>query len=237
MNGQSSYTNSTRTDGATNVNIWLPNHQMLVSSAETIDTVNISTNSFDAEQGMAGGAAITVITKSGTNEFKGSAFEFYNSDKLNANTYYFGGNRPAGKPDKPPVTRNIFGGTVGGPIVKNRLFFFGSMEGFKAKQTVNQFFNVPNAALRAGDFSGARQDQRRHADHLRPADGQPLTARGRTPFPNNQIPANRHEPDCVAVAGVLPGAQRRGHRRRRSDQQLLPSGRRAPPIATTTTAR
>jgi hypothetical protein len=126
-----------------------------VSSAETIDTVNISTNSFDAEQGMAGGAAITVITKSGTNEFKGSAFEFYNSEKLNANTYYFGGNRPAGKPDKPPVTRNIFGGTIGGPIVKNRLFFFGSMEGYKAKQTVNQFFNVPERGS-AGGTSATR---------------------------------------------------------------------------------
>ena len=96
VNGQSSNTNATRTDGATNVNIWLPNHNMYVSPAETIDTVNISTNNFDAEQGMAGGAAITVVTKSGTNEFKGSAFEFYNSDKLNANTVLLR-RQPAGR--------------------------------------------------------------------------------------------------------------------------------------------
>jgi hypothetical protein len=203
VNGQSSYVNSTRTDGATNVNIWLPNHQMLVSSAETIETVNISTNSFDAEQGMAGGAAVTVITKSGTNEFRGSAFEFYNSDKLNANTYYFGGNRPQGKPDKPPVTRNIFGGTLGGPIVKNRLFFFGSMEGYKSKQTVNQFFNVPDARLRAGDFSQALNTNGSVQVIYDPLTGNP-DGSGRTPFPNNQIPANRLNPVALQLLGFYP---------------------------------
>ena len=90
VNGQNRNNNGTRTDGATNLNIWLPHHNVYVSPAETIDTVNISTNNFDAEQGMAGGAAITVITKSGTNQFRGSAFEFYNSDKLNATPYFFG---------------------------------------------------------------------------------------------------------------------------------------------------
>ena len=203
VNGQSSYVNSTRTDGATNVNIWLPNHQMYVSPAETIDTVKISTNSFDAEQGMAGGAAITVVTKSGTNEFKGSAFEFYNSDKLNANTYYFGGNRPEGKPAKPPVTRNIFGGTLGGPIVKNRLFFFGSMEGYKAKQTVNQFFNVPNAAMRNGDFSGAVNTNGSTQIIYDPLTGNP-DGTGRTPFPNNTIPQNRISPIARQLLDFYP---------------------------------
>ena len=77
-------TNGTKTDGATNVNIWLPHHTMYISPAETIDTVNVSTSNFDAEQGNAGGAAITVITKSGTNNFKGSAFAFYNNESFNA---------------------------------------------------------------------------------------------------------------------------------------------------------
>ena len=90
VNGQANTNNSTRTDGATNMNIWLPNHNMYISPAETIDTVNISTSSFDAEQGMAGGAAVTVITKSGTNQFSGSAFEFHNDDRLNATPIYFG---------------------------------------------------------------------------------------------------------------------------------------------------
>ena len=67
VNGLDRNNNGTKTDGATNVNIWLPHHTMMVSPAETIDTVNVSTSNFDAEQGNAGGAAITVITKSGTN--------------------------------------------------------------------------------------------------------------------------------------------------------------------------
>jgi hypothetical protein len=71
VNGQANTNNATRTDGATNVNIWLPNHVMYVAPSETVDTVNVSTATFDAEQGMAGGAAVTVITKSGTNKFSG----------------------------------------------------------------------------------------------------------------------------------------------------------------------
>ena len=84
VNGMDRNTNGTKTDGATNVNIWLPHHTMYTSPAETIDTVNVSTSNFDAEQGNAGGAAITVITKSGTNEFRGSAFAFYNNESFNA---------------------------------------------------------------------------------------------------------------------------------------------------------
>ncbi len=72
VNGQVNTNNTTRTDGATNMNIWLPNHNMYISPAETVDTVNVSTSSFDAEQGNAGGAAVTVVTKSGTNQFHGS---------------------------------------------------------------------------------------------------------------------------------------------------------------------
>ena len=117
VNGQANTNNSTRTDGATNMNIWLPNHNMYVSPAETIDTVNMSTSSFDAEQGMAGGAAVTVVTKSGTNQFRGSAFEFYNSDKLNAKPYFFGAGAGA---RKLPVKANIYGGTVGGPITQEQ---------------------------------------------------------------------------------------------------------------------
>jgi hypothetical protein len=119
INGQANTQNSTRTDGATNMNIWLPNHNMYVSPAETVDTVNVSTSSFDAEQGMAGGAAVTVITKSGTNAFRGSAFEGFNSDKLNAKPFYFG----AGPvPDKLPVKTNNYGATIGGPVKRDKVF-------------------------------------------------------------------------------------------------------------------
>ena len=197
VNGQNRNANGTRTDGATNVNIWLPHHTMYVSPAETIDTVNISTNNFDAEQGMAGGAAITVVTKSGTNDFRGSAFYFNNNEGLNASPYYFGGLRADGKPPKGPLDRHIYGGTVGGPIKKNKLFFFGSFEGYKQSSNVNQFFSVPNAALRAGDFSGA--------DRIiyDPMTGNP-DGTGRTPFPGNVIPQNRISPIARQLLGLYP---------------------------------
>ena len=152
VNGQSNFNNSTRTDGATNMNIWLPTHTMYVSPAETIDTVNVSTSSFDAEQGAAAGAQVTVVTKSGTNLFKGSGFEFFNSEKLNATPKYFSAGNV---PDKLPLKANTFGGTLGGPIMKNKVFFFGSFEGFQREQSLFTLFSVPDEALRRGDFSGA----------------------------------------------------------------------------------
>jgi len=190
VNGQAINSNATRTDGATNVNIWLPSHNMYVSPAETIDTVNVSTNNFDAEQGMAGGSAITVITKSGTNSIRGSAFEFFNNDSLNATPYHF----TAGtKPEKLPVERNIFGGTVGGPIKRDKLFYFGSYEGYRSEQSLFTFFGVPTAAMRNGDFSGALNANGTQQIIYDPLTGNP-DGSGRTPFPGNVIPANRLHP-------------------------------------------
>jgi hypothetical protein len=202
VNGQNHNNNGTRTDGATNLNIWLPHHTMYVSPAETVETVTVSTNNFDAEQGMAGGAAITVITKSGTNQFKGSAFEFYNSEKLSARPYFFG-NDPAGIPAKLPVDRNIFGGTLGGPIKRNRLFFFGSYEGFKRTQSLFNFFTVPNAALRNGDFSGATNANGSVQVIYDPLTGNP-DGSGRVPFPNNVIPTSRIHAIARQLLGFYP---------------------------------
>jgi hypothetical protein len=202
VNGQANTTNSTRTDGATNMNIWLPNHNMYISPAETIDTVNVSTSSFDAEQGMAGGAAVTVITKSGTNQFKGSGFEFYNSDKMNAKPYFFS----AGPmPEKLPVEQHTFGGTLGGPVKKNRLFFFGSFEGYKRDQSLFTFFSVPDAALRSGDFSRAVVSASNAAQQViyNPLTGS-ANGTGRQPFANNQIPANLIDPIALKIMQLFP---------------------------------
>src|SRR5688572_6933501 len=87
VNGTNPNTNAFRIDGAVSVNVWLPHHVGYVSSAETLETVNISSNNFDADQGMAGGAAVTVVTKSGTNELHGSAFILRNQEEFNANTF------------------------------------------------------------------------------------------------------------------------------------------------------
>ena len=199
VNGQANTNNSTRTDGATNMNIWLPNHNMYISPAETVEAVNIATSSFDAEQGMAGGAAVTVITKSGTNQFKGSAFEFYNGEKLNSKPAFFGVG-PA--PPKLPLKANTFGGTIGGPVARDRVFFFGSYEGYKREHSLFTFFSVPDERLRRGDFSQAL-----NANGTLQQIYNPFTAvdgTNRQQFPNNQIPANLIDPIALKVLQLYP---------------------------------
>jgi hypothetical protein len=200
VNGQVNTNNTTRTDGATNMNIWLPNHNMYISPAETVDTVNISTSSFDAEQGNAGGAAVTVITKSGTNIFKGSAFEFYNSDKFNATPRFFS----AGPvPEKLPLKSNTYGGTLGGPIARNRVFFFSSFEGFRRSLSTFQLFSVPDEALRRGDFSNALNTNGIVQQIYDPATGT-SNGVGRTQFQNNVIPTGRIDPIALKVMQLFP---------------------------------
>jgi hypothetical protein len=206
VNGQANTNNSTRTDGATNMNIWLPNHEMYISPAETVDTVNVSTSSFDAEQGMAGGAAVTVITKSGTNNFKGSAFEFYNGDKLNAKPAFFG---TGDAPPKLPLKQNIYGGTIGGPIKRNKLFFFGSIEAYQREGSLFTFFSVPNAALRSGDFSGAVNTNGTVQQIYNPFTGDP-DGSGRGHFDGNRIPAGMIDPIAVRIMQLFPLPNREG---------------------------
>jgi hypothetical protein len=200
INGQPNTQNSTRTDGATNMNIWLPNHVMYVSPVETIETVDISTSSFDAEQGMAGGAAVTVITKSGTNSFRGSAFEGFNNQALNAKPYFFGVG-PA--PEKLPVKGNNYGATLGGPVRRNKVFFFGSFEGYKRRQSLFTFFNVPDEALRRGDFSRALNTNGTQQTIYNPFTGNP-DGTGRQPFANNQIPTSMLNPIALKILQLAP---------------------------------
>jgi hypothetical protein len=148
-NAQTAAANQNLTDGAVNANLYLPNHNAYVSPAETIETVNITTGSMSAEQGNAAGAAITVTTKSGTNAYKGSAFVLHTNSALNAGEFSF-----AGVETEPQdITRNTFGGTTGGPIKRNRLFFFASYEGYYSHRESTNFFRVPDERARNGDFS------------------------------------------------------------------------------------
>ena len=217
VNGQDGAANTTLTDGTRNVNVGLPHHNVYIAPAETIETVNITTGSMDAEEGMAAGVAITVITKSGTNTFKGSAFEFFNSDKLNATPYYFG---RGALPQKLPIKRQTFGGTVGGPIRHDRLFFFGSYEGYTGRQDQFSFFNVPDAALRNGDFSNALNANGTLQRIYDPFTGDMATGNGRSQFENNTIPSNRFHPIARQLLSSLSAAQCRGHGCRRLHGQL-----------------
>jgi hypothetical protein len=184
INGMQRNSNAFRIDGAVSVNIWLPHHVGYVNPAETIDTVNISTNNFDADQGMAAGAAVNVVTKSGTNQLRGSAFFFRSQDEFNANTF----NNNANNLAKPNLSNSIFGGTLGGPIVRDKLFFFGSWERYQGRRGTNFTQTVPTARMRAGDFGEvptAGYNFRLYDPRTGGAGGV-----GRTEFPGYQIPAS-----------------------------------------------
>jgi hypothetical protein len=202
VNGQSGNANTTLTDGATNMNLAMPHHTIYVPPAETIDTVSITTGSMDAETGRAAGAAISVITKSGTNTFKGSAFEFFNNEKLNASPYYFG---RGAVPAKLPIERQTFGGTLGGPIRRNHVFFFGSYEGYLSRLEQYTFFSVPDAALRNGDFRNALNTNGTLQLIYDPASANLTSASaGRQLFPNNVIPVSRIHPIAQKLVAMYP---------------------------------
>jgi hypothetical protein len=147
---------------------------------------------------MAAGAAVTVITKSGTNELHGSAFWFRNQEEFNANTFF----NNANKLPKPDLSNSIFGGTLGGPIVKNKLFFFGSWERYLGRRGSNQTFSVPTAAMRRGDFSEVGAGGYKFTLYDPSTGG--AGGVGRQPFPNNQIPANRIDPAAQRIMADWP---------------------------------
>jgi hypothetical protein len=190
VNGVNRNNNATRIDGVLSAYLWLSSHSAYVPPAETIETVNISTNSFDAEQGMAGGVEVTLITKSGTNELHGSAFAFNNNAVAEAKNFF---NSSA----KPETNINIDGFTVGGPIKKNKLFFFQGWEGNRERQGYTALMTVATADQRAGDFSAYK------TTIYDPTTGNP-DGTGRTPFPGNIIPASRQSAISQKIQALVP---------------------------------
>ena len=217
VNGQSGAANTTLTDGTRNVNVGLPHHNVYIPPAETIETVNITTGSMDAEEGMAAGIAITVITKSGTNTLKGSAFEFFNNDKLNATPYYFG---TGAAPAKLPIERQTFGGTLGGPIRHNQLFFFGSYRGLH--QPADRVRVVQRAGCGTAQWrlQQRAEYQRDAAAHLRSVQRRPGHRDGTRAVCEQRHPQRSIRCDCETTAGTVSVAERPGHRRGRLHREL-----------------
>jgi hypothetical protein len=204
INGTNRNNNNTRVDGAADVFVWLPHHTVYVPPAETIQEVNVSTNNFDPEQGMTGGAAITVITKSGSNQFHGVLFEYHQDQTLRARQYF---ETPAVQPKKGTSILNDMGGTFGGPIKKDKLFFFGSWDGtFERDNRNTGLVTVPTQALRNGDFTGLSTPTVIYDPTTGAADG---SGSGRTPFPNQAaIPINPISAQIIALLPLpnVPGA-------------------------------
>ena len=195
INGTNRNNNNTRVDGAADVFVWLPHHAVYIPPAETIQEVNISTNNFDPEQGMTGGAAVTVITKSGTNQFHGVLFEYHQDQALRARQFF---ETATASPRKGKSILNDLGGAFGGPIKKDKVFFFGSYNGtFERdnRQAPGGLQTVPTAALRAGDFTGTG------TTIYDPSTGNP-NGTGRTPFPNQAaIPIS---PIAAKILALIP---------------------------------
>src|SRR5262249_23226420 len=196
MNGLASTSNSTKLDGTTIAYPWLPVNIAYVPPSEAIQAVNISTNAFDAEQGAAGGAAVNVQIKSGTNQLHGVLFERNQNNDMTAVNYFS---------HTSPLNKNVFnqfGFAVGGPVYipkivhgKNKLFWFADWQGNRRSQYAAQpNIALPTASMRSGDF-GPYADRATIYD---PLTGNP-DGTGRLPFVNNQIPSNRIDPASATM--------------------------------------
>ena len=180
VNGTTEQTNNVRIDGASSYNPNLTHMTGINPALESIEVVNVVSSSFDAEQGLAGGAAINLQIKSGTNEVKGSAFWYHNNQRIQAYPYF--SDRDIAKPK---FISNQVGGTVGGPIKKGKAFYFVSYERTSENSNATRFIKVPDAAMRAGDFSAS---PRPVFDPMSSAVGDEAN---RTQFPDNMIPESR----------------------------------------------
>ncbi len=191
VNGTSSMGNGIRVDGTATNGVWLPWYAAHVPSIESIENVNVVTNSFDAEQGLAGGSAVNVQIKSGTNQLHGSAFEFHNNQHLQANRFF----NPLGR--KPKAIFNQFGGTVGGPVVRDKLFYFVSYEASLDRKVADAFGTVPTAAIRAGDMSAS-------ANQIYDPNTGAANGTGRMPYPDKRLPVSLFDPTIQKLVQLTP---------------------------------
>ena len=188
VNGQSRLANNVQIEGIDD------NHRTgllttLIPSAEAIETVNVTTSMYDAEFGRAGGAITNVTLRSGTNDVKGSAFAFGNNEKTNAAGYFSHTN--------PPTDYLETGFTLGGPIQRNKLFFFGDYRHITDHAGRTTRAIIPPTAFRNGDFTSA--STKIYDPSTGNGDGT-----GRTTFANNVIPADRISPIAKAILAHLP---------------------------------
>ena len=166
-------------------------------SIDAIQEFNILTGIYGAQYGLGSGGQIIVSTKSGTNQFHGSAYEFLRNSAMDARNFF--------QPGAPPsFKRNQFGGTVGGPIVQNKTFFFYSYEGLRLSQAVTQLASVPTPEMKRGDFSSllSLSTPRYLRDPSRT--GTCSAADQSACFPGNMIPSNRFNAVGVDLLQYYP---------------------------------
>jgi hypothetical protein len=177
VNGMRNQSNNFVMDGTTN-NDTFNTGFVLRPPPDAIQEFKIQTHSYAAEYGRNAGAVVNVVTKSGTNAFHGAAWEFNRSDALQAKNYFALSTQP-----KPKLKQNQFGGAFGGPVEKNKLFFFGYYEGYRNQQGSTSNIVVATDAQRQGNFGSTTIKD-------------PLTG---LPFPNNTIPASRLDASALKL--------------------------------------
>lgn len=209
INGSRPGGNAFLLDGGNNSNVGF-NSPNYTPQTEAVAEMKVQTNNYGAEHANATGGVINVVTRGGTNEFHGSAFEFLRNDKLSANNFF--SNR-AGSP-RTALRYNQFGGVVGGPVVKNKTFFFFGFEALRIRSPWDSTRTVPTALQGSGDFSETLNDQ---AKMISVHD--PLTVREdpseagawlRDPFPGNTLPAARLSPVALAASDFYPSPNQAG---------------------------
>lgn len=211
VNGVSRLQNNTKIDGASIIYPWLPTNTVYVPPAEAIQEVNIVTNAFDAEQGLAGGAAINVSIKSGGNDFHGTGWGYDTNSRFRSRRFFQATNQVV----NPKDILAQFGYAVSGPIIlprfgeggpsvwsgKNKLFFFTDLERTTQRNAAGQTASVAPASLRPDvngnvNFTGTGITVYDPASNPNPA--------LRTPFANNTIPGNRIDIAALEIIKRLP---------------------------------
>ncbi len=190
VNGQRPESNNYLLDGVSNVNR-VDGGYSLKTPVDAIQEFRILTETAPSEYGGTSGATTTVVTRSGSNEFHGALYEFLRNDALDARNFFAAGVEP--------LKQNQFGATLGGPIRRNKDFFFGYYEGFRNRQGITQSATVPSDAERAGDFSGLTDPQ---TGQLVPLINE-FTGQ---PFPNNRIPASALNQTALGIEQFYPHA-------------------------------
>lgn len=191
-NGSRGNQNNYLLDGVDNT-AYIIDTPLVEPSVDAIEEIKVQTANFTADMGQAGGAVVNVATKSGTNQFHGTLFEFLRNDVFDANNYF--------ATSKPPLRQNQFGGSIGGPVIKNKLFFFFNYEGYRQATSAPYFYFVPTPAMKNGDFSGT------WAGAQLPTLYDPLNVDAggnRLPFANNVIPQDRISPIATQLLSFMP---------------------------------
>ncbi len=209
VNGSRPGQNQFMLDGGNNTNVGFNSPEYSVQ-VEAVQEFKVQTSNFSAEYANAAGAVINLVTKGGTNELHGSLFEYFRNDALAATDFF---SNAAGR-KKPMFRFNQFGGTVGGPIKKNKTFFFGGYEGLRLRDPVITTTTVPTELQRGGNFS-----QTFTASGALIGIYDPLTTRQdpntpgkylRSPFPGNIVPGERISPIATALLKYYPAATSQG---------------------------